>query len=100
MRQRFDSAKERFGLHYHSSAAAEWTVINLMMPVISKIPQIMDVDGNQLGLDRPANNSKIKDPAKNLRKNCNKVKLHNCWKPEFRSQNPGVRMNKEVSLPF
>src|SRR5205085_3434056 len=66
----------RFRFHHHPRAAAERAIIHLPVAIKRVVAQVVQIDLNQTGLDRAANDSKFKDPAEYLRENRDDVEPH------------------------
>src|SRR5437867_2434922 len=67
VRYSLDRSKQGLGFHHHSGAAAKRPIVNLTMPVVGVVAQIVNMNLNQVRFDRTPNYSKIKDPAEDLR---------------------------------
>src|SRR5579859_1377963 len=74
--QRLHRFEQRFRLHHHAFASAEWPVVHRAMAVLGELPQILHSHLDQAGLPRPPHNSVLQRPREKLRKNANQVESH------------------------
>jgi hypothetical protein len=63
-------------LEHHSLAAAKRPVVYGAMAIVRERPQIVYANFNEPGIARPAHDTVIQWPAKEVRKNGNDLELH------------------------
>src|SRR5215471_13136449 len=100
---RLDRIKNRFRLEDHSFAAAERPVVHRSMAIGSEIPQIVHLDLNQSTFFAAANDTEIKRPSEELRKDRYDIKPEGHLIDQFsipKSQFSSEEKSATSTVPF
>ena len=74
--QFLDRTEPWLGAHDHAGAAAVRRVVDAAMFVLGRVAQVMQIDGNDAGLDRAAHDGRAQYPVEGVGENCNNIYLH------------------------